>query len=215
MLIFKKINIGNIKKLYDDFAGTRKGGYLVVPRNLLEKTFETKAAFTPAQAYMYLYVRCEFCNRPGKEGLKRGQMVYTSAKLAKRFGWSGSSVRLFLRMLRDMGLVKLEVVPGLGSKLTLCFYEVLTGGQGRPVHEADRVQFAEFWKRYYALLEKDGSDYYPALSEWGRMSGKERKLAMERMERYFYSLNDMHFVKSAVSYLRYKAFLMPEDMENM
>lgn len=207
--------MGNIKKLYDDFAGTGKGGYLVVPRNLLERTFETKAVFTPAQAYLYLYVRCEFCNRPGKNGLKRGQMVYTSAELAKCFGWSGSSVRLFLRMLRDMGLVKLEVVPGLGSKLTLCFYEVLTGGHGRPVCAADRSQFSDFWKRYYALLEKDGTDYYPALSEWGRMSGEERRLAVERVERYFYSLNDMRFVKSAVSYLRHKAFLMPEDMEHL
>lgn len=62
----------SIKNLSDDFKGMGTGGYLVVPRNLLGRVLDTGTPFTPAQAYMYLYVRCEFCNRKGKEALKRG-----------------------------------------------------------------------------------------------------------------------------------------------
>ncbi|WP_418946505.1 hypothetical protein [Phocaeicola plebeius] len=63
----------SIKNLSDDFKGMGTGGYLVVPRNLLGRVLDTGTPFTPAQAYMYLYVRCEFCNRKGKEALKRGR----------------------------------------------------------------------------------------------------------------------------------------------
>lgn len=107
----------------------------------------------------------------------------------------------------------MEVVPGVKSKLTMCFYEALTGGQGRPVELKEKVAFFDFWKRYYALLERDGTDFYPALSEWNRMTGRERRLAMKHIERYFRSLSDMRFVKTAMNYLRYKAYLMPEDIE--
>lgn len=77
----------------------------------------------------------------------------------------------------------------------------------------EKVAFFDFWKRYYALLERDGTDFYPALSEWNRMTGRERRLAMKHIERYFRSLSDMRFVKTAMNYLRYKAYLMPEDIE--
>lgn len=108
----------SIKNLSDDFKGMGTGGYLVVPRNLLGRVLDTGTPFTPAQAYMYLYVRCEFCNRKGKEALKRGQMTCTSGELADRFMWSKHAVRDFLRTLRDLGVLEMEVEPhdGKGAK---------------------------------------------------------------------------------------------------
>lgn len=90
----------------------------MVPRNLLGRVLDTGTPFTPAQAYMYLYVRCEFCNRKGKEALKRGQMTCTSGELADRFMWSKHAVRDFLRTLRDLGVLEMEVEPhdGKGAK---------------------------------------------------------------------------------------------------
>lgn len=103
----------SIKKLSDDFKGMGTGGYLVVPRNLLGRVLDTGTPFTPAQAYMYLYAHCEFCNRKGKEALRRGQMTCTSGELAERFMWSKNAVRDFLRTLRDLGVLEMEVVPGV------------------------------------------------------------------------------------------------------
>lgn len=37
---------------------------------------------------------------------------------------------------------------------------------------------------------------------------------MENMLVYFRSLNNIQFVKSAPSYLKYKAFLMPENIDD-
>lgn len=205
----------NNKNLYENFTRIDRGGYLVVPRRLLHAALDTELPFTPAQAYLFLFLHCEFCNRTGKDGLKRGQMAYTYSELADRFCWSRSTVRNFLGTLKKMDVVKLEMVPGLKSKLTLCRYEALTGGHGRPVETVDKLEFFGFWKHYYELLGRDGTDYYAALSEWGRISRKEKKLAVENIERYFCSLPDIRFVKAAVNYLRFKAYVMPETEEEI
>lgn len=200
------------KNLYPKFTRMGEGGYLVVPRRLLNEALDMEGVFTPAQAYLFLFVNCEFCDRAGGLKLKRGQMAFTSGGLAKVFKWSKSAVRNFLYALKDMGVITLDVVPGVKSKLTMCYYEALTGGQGRPLETEDKLEFFTFWKNYYELLDRDGSDYYPALMEWRRLSKKDRKLAVERVERYFRSLPDIRFVKAVTNYLRCKAFLMPEDV---
>lgn len=201
----------NNKILYDKFTKIGRNGYLVVPRNLLKDMFELKGPFTEVQAYMYLYMQCEFCDRIGKDALKRGQMTCTAAELADRFCWSKSAVRRFLYHLQQMEVVKLETMAGLKSRLTLCFYEALTGGHGRPVVEKEKVEFFQFWKSYYNLLDRTGSDYYAAQSVWERMGKEERRMAVENVEAYFRSLCDMRFVKTAGNYLRFKAYVMPES----
>lgn len=197
--------------MYANFTKMGGNGYLVVPRNLLEESLKVEGPFTVAQAYLYLFMRCEFCNRKG--GLKRGQVAFTSSELAARFGWKRGAVREFIHSLQELGLVRLEVVPGVKSKLTMCFYEALTGGKGKPVEMHDKEGFLNFWRMYYELLEREGTDLYPAFSEWGRLSEGERRLAVENMERYFRSLSDIRYVKTACNYLRFKAFLMLENAE--
>lgn len=194
--------------MYADFTKIGRKGYLVVPRTLLEEALRTEASFTMAQAYLYLFMRCEFCDRKGEGALKRGQVAFTSKELAERFGWKRTTVRDYLHDLERLGVVKLEVVKGVKSIVTLCFYEALTGGRGKPMEEREQVRFMEFWKRYYDLLDREGSDLYAALAEWGRIDQKERRMAMENMELYFRSLSDIRYVKSAGNYLRFKVFLM-------
>lgn len=204
------------KNSYLKFTKIGQGGYLVVPRDLLDAALDFKGEFTPWQAYLYLFVHCAFCDQPGRNGLRRGQIAFTAAELAERFGWSHSRVRTFLRGLQQMGVVALETVPGVRSITTLCFYDALTGGKGEPVvKKQERKQFYVFWRDYYQLLGRTGTDYYQALSEWTRLTRKERAMAAERTEQYFRSLTDMRFVKVAANYLRCKAFLMPEDVEQM
>lgn len=203
----------NIEELYTCFTKIGKNGYLVVPRSLLEESLKEQESFTVGQAYLYLFMRCEFCNRKGKGALKRGQVAFTLGELAERFGWKKGTVRGFLRELKELGLVRMEVVPGVKIKLTLCFYEALTGGHGRPVEEREKEEFLHFWRTYYDLLEREGTDLYAALAEWNRMTEEEHRLAVQNMERYFRSLNDIRYVRTACNYLRLKTFLQPENVE--
>lgn len=207
----------NIMKFNKDLQGafTKIGpdGYLVVPRALLDEALKMETRFSVAQAYLYLFVHCAFCDQPKDGGLKRGQMAFTAAELAERFNWSTRIVRDFLYSLRERGIVELEQVPGVQSKLTMCFYEALTGGRGRPIDTDERKDCHAFWRRYYELLNRDATDYYATVVEWGRMTRVERALAMQNMERYFRSLNDIQYVRSAANYLKYKAYLMPENVD--
>lgn len=199
--------------LYSRFTKIGTEGYLVVPRALLNEVLNMEQPFTLAQAYLYLFVHSAFCDQP-KEGLKRGQLVFTAAELAERFKWSQWLVRRFLYNLRRMGVVELEMVPGVKSKLTMCFCEALTGGKGQPLTTGERKDCYAFWKKYYGLLGREATDYYATTLEWARMTGAERRMAMENMVGYFRSLNDVQYVKSAPNYLKYKAFLMPENIDD-
>lgn len=203
----------NTKDIFSGFTKIGKNGYLVVPRNLLEEVLCIDEPFTKAQAYLYLYMRASFCDRKGKNGLKRGQLNFTASELAKRFKWKLHAVRDFIHALRDQGVVSLEQVPGVNQQMTLCFYETLTCGHGKKVTPKEKKDFDEFWKRYYSLLDRKGTDLYSALSEWERLTAEERRLACKNMEAYFSSLNDIRFVKSAFNYLRFKTFLTLEDMD--
>lgn len=205
----------NSKYLYSKFTKIGQDGYLVVPRGLLDAALDFEGEFTPWQAYLYLFVHCAFCDQPGRNALHRGQIAFTAAELAGRFNWGVSRVRTFLHVLQKMGIVKLEMVPGVKSIMTLSYYDALTGGKGNPVKKQGRKEFFLFWKNYYQLLGRDGTDYYRALAEWTRMTQEEQTMAVEHMERYFRSLTDMRFVKAAANYLRCKAFLMPEDVEQL
>lgn len=186
----------------------------MVPRALLNEVLSVEQPYTLAQAYLYLFVHSTFCDQPKENGLKRGQMVFTAGELAERFKWSQWTVRRFLYILREMGVLELEPVPGVKSKLTMRFYEALTGGKGQPLTTGERKDCYAFWKRYYGLLDKESTDYYATALEWGRMTAEERRMALENMVAYFRSLNNVQYVKSAPNYLRYKAFLMPENIDD-
>lgn len=207
--------MGYEMKNFLSFKTMGKNGYLTVPRNLLEEVFCVDKPFTEAQAYLYLYMKASFCNRKEKMPLKRGQLTFTASVLAKRFKWKVYTLREFLHTLHKEGVIVLEQMPGVGQKVTMCFYEVLAAGRGKPIGEVDRADFNAFWKQYYSLLERQGSDLYAALSEWERITEEERRLAVQNMVPYFESLTDIRYVKTACNYLRFKVYLRPENVEKM
>lgn len=207
--------MGYEMKNFLSFKTMGKNGYLTVPRNLLEEVFCVDKPFTEAQAYLYLYMKASFCNRKGKMPLKRGQLTFTASDMAKRFNWKVYTLREFLHTLHKEGVIVLEQMPGVGQKVTMCFYEVLAAGRGKPIGEVDRADFNAFWKQYYSLLERQGSDLYAALSEWERITEEERRLAVQNMVPYFESLTDIRYVKTACNYLRFKVYLRPENVEKM
>lgn len=207
--------MGYEMKNFLSFKTMGKNGYLMVPRNLLEEVFSVDKPFTEAQAYLYLYMKASFCNRKGKRPLKRGQLTFTASVLAKRFKWKVYTLREFLHTLHKEGVIVLEQMPGVGQKVTMCFYEVLAAGRGKTIGEVDRADFNAFWKQYYSLLERQGSDLYAALSEWERITEEERRLAVQNMVPYFESLTDIRYVKTACNYLRFKVYLRPENVEKM
>lgn len=207
--------MGYEMKNFLSFKTMGKNGYLTVPRNLLEEVFCVDKPFTEAQAYLYLYMKASFCNRKGKMPLKRRQLTFKTSDMAKRFNWKVYTLREFLHTLHKEGVIVLEQMPGVGQKVTMCFYEVLAAGRGKPIGEVDRADFNAFWKQYYSLLERQGSDLYAALSEWERITEEERRLAVQNMVPYFESLTDIRYVKTACNYLRFKVYLRPENVEKM
>lgn len=197
------------------FKKVGKNGYLMVPRNLLEEVFSMDKPFTEAQAYLYLYMKASFCNRKGKMPLKRGQLTFKTSDMAKRFNWKVYTLREFLHTLHKEGVIVLEQMPGVGQKVTMCFYEVLATGREKPTSESEQADFNEFWKQYYSLLDRQGYDLYAALSEWEKLTEEEKRLAVQNMVPYFESLTDIRFVKTACNYLRFKVYLRPENVEKM
>jgi hypothetical protein len=67
--------------------------------------------------------------------------------------------------------------------------------------------FNEFYDKYKAITNLPKTDMAATKKYWKALKVKERKLALDNIQKYFDSLNDKKYCKIARTYLSSKAFL--------
>ena len=73
--------------------------------------------------------------------------------------------------------------------------------------KAAKEQFDFFWEEYHRITLLPKENIAKAQREWKKLSGKEQKLALERIEDYYFHQTKANYLLHAATYLSNKAFL--------
>lgn len=193
-------------------------------------------AFTDALAYVYLLCNANYTETEAPDGVRvpRGVMYVTKTELLCALGWYRSKLDRFLDGLKRAGLLEMERVRS-GYLLRMLEYEqtcartalrgrqeddrratgvpaAAPGGTAAPAGETEdggqRVPaFEEFWEQYHYVVGRQPVDRYVAERCWNELTAAERILAVTEIERYYFSLPDVSFARTAHNYLRCKSFV--------
>lgn len=194
-------------------------GYVMVSRALLMSMCEKQGAangdeeaFLRVLTHVNYKTKVAWCN--GVEvTCARGESVISFMGWADILGWRRGHVRRFFERCIAQGLV--EKVPGdCLSHIRIPGYDAWTGNSGEKKKVEKKVD--EIFERF---IDKYGEVTHIRIESkalvgklWKKLSTRERELALERIEDYYYSLSDIRYCRSAAKYLDLKIF--NEDFTN-
>ena len=137
----------------------------------------------------------------------RGESVISYSQWAEILGWSlGRTRRCFIRLITNGSI---ELVKGdCASHIRIPAYDVWTGKRknGTAADSTVEESFGLFWNEYHETTRMPRQNREGALREWKRLSQKERKMALENIDDYFFHLRDTKYCRQAVKYLADKMF---------
>ena len=101
-------------------------GWISIHRKILEHWIWTAKPYSKGQAWLDLLLKAshektDFLYSESLIHLNRGQVVVSHRKLSETWGWSKDKVSRFLTLLKNEGMVKIEVRHGV-SIITICEY---------------------------------------------------------------------------------------------
>ena len=100
------------------------GGWIRLHRKLADRPIWTQEKFTKGQAWVDLILQASYQDHVEIQGnsfltVKRGQLFTSQALLSKRWRWNRETVRLFLRLLRDLNMVAIRTAKETETGYTL------------------------------------------------------------------------------------------------
>lgn len=138
---------------------------------------------------------------------KRGESVISFHHWSEILGWSiGRTRRFFERWMADGNIEK--VAGSSLSHIRIPGYDVWTGKKitENASESALKASFSEFWNEYHEVTHMPGQGRESAFKVWKKLSRADRKLAMERIEDYYYHLRDTKHCRQATGYLEGELF---------
>ncbi|WP_288259798.1 hypothetical protein [uncultured Bacteroides sp.] len=187
-------------------------GYVMIPRDLLLKAFdEHPEAGGDMDAFLRILTYVNYAEavvkRESREVLcARGESVISYSQWAEILGWSLGRTRCFIRLITNGSI---ELVKGdCASHIRIPAYDVWTGKRknGTAADSTVEESFGLFWNEYHETTRMPRQNREGALREWKRLSQKERKMALENIDDYFFHLRDTKYCRQAVKYLADKMF---------
>jgi len=191
-------------------------GYIVLPKVALKAHLASKRRIPgDLEAILILLMHVNYSDTVYDIHHKevcchRGEAVYNFTQWARFFGWTRPrTVRFFTRMRKE-GIIRL--ISEQQSILHICVvdYDIWTG-QNRLAREQKQTlyeqEFLEFWEKYHNTLHVKRRNIGRAQSEWRKLSDEDRRLAIQHIEDFYYSVEDVRFIPQASTYLADKAFL--------
>lgn len=192
----------------------------MVSRALLLTMYEKQGmAITDEEAFLRVLTHANFRNAiVGYNGVEipcsRGESVISYMGWADILGWKrGHTRRFFERCIAD-GLIQ-QVKDSCPSHIRIPNYDAWTGkpakekkiltakdAANKPLEES----LQQFIERYSEVTHLLAETKDRLRSLWKKLSTRERENALERIEDYYYSLNNTKYCYQAARYLEYKIF---------
>lgn len=188
-------------------------GYVMIPRDLLLRAFdEHPEAGGDMEAFLRILTYVNYAEAVVKRESKevvcaRGESVISYSQWAEILGWSfGRTRRCFMRLVAN-GYIE-QVEGDCTSHIRIPAYDVWTGKRnpGIVVDSTVEEAFGLFWDEYHETTRMPRQNREGALREWKRLSQKDRKMALEHIDDYFFHLRDTKYCRQAMKYLADKLF---------
>ena len=201
-----------------------RAGYVMVSRALLMEIYKKQgAALTDEEAFLRVLMHVNYksvtINSCGVEvNCKRGESLITYMGWADILGWTrGHPRRFFDRCIAD-GTI--EQVPGDSpSHIRIPGYDAWTGQPaGKAMTESADATAKRKTKELLEESMQRFIDHYSEVTHlvaensgrirclWKKLSIAERELAYQRVEDYYYGLNNTNYCYQAAKYLEYRVF---------
>lgn len=191
----------------------------MVSRALLVSMCEKQgAAKSDEEAFLRVLVHVNYqakvvwCN--GTEVIcARGESAISFIGWADILGWTRGRVRRFFERCIAGGLIE-KVPDNCPSHIRIPAYDAWTGNPAEKKKGEKKVdEVLEQFIHKYGEVTRVRIESKALVSKlWKKLSVHERELALERIEDYYYSLNDVRYCRSAAKYLELKIF--NEDFTN-
>ena len=188
-------------------------GYVMIPRDLLLRAFdEHPEAGGDMEAFLRILTYVNYAEAVVKRESKevvcaRGESVISYSQWAEILGWSfGRTRRCFMRLVAN-GYIE-QVEGDCTSHIRIPAYDVWTGKRkpGTAVDSTVEEAFGLFWDEYHETTRMPLQNREGELREWKRLSQKDRKMALEHIDDYFFHLRDTKYCRQAMKYLTDKLF---------
>jgi len=155
-------------------------GFIFLYRKLRENTlWQEDRVFSKAEAWidMLLEVRWKkgdpsqvvIGNKTHECGL--GQSLKSTVTWARRWRWSRKKVRTFFRILESMGMIKVEILPKVSTRITICNYDSYQSTNGDDAHQMPIICPSDA----HQMPIKCQSDAHQMPTEEEGKEGKERE----------------------------------------
>ncbi|MCI1683901.1 MAG: hypothetical protein LKI39_15310 [Bacteroides sp.] len=194
----------------------KEQGYIILPKTYLKKYFNTKI-FRHGQLEDILkiilhvnYSDTVYTIKQKEILCHRGEAVRSYAQWGTFFGWTRQRTTRFINKLQQAGVIKILSTNKDLLHIRVIDYDVWMGREfipKQPGQEQTEQTFREFWEKYHDTLCVKRRNIGRAQTEWMKLSEKDRQLATESIENFYYSIEDTRFIPQASTYLADKAFL--------
>ena len=196
-------------------------GYVMVSRALLMEVYGKQgAALTDEEAFLRVLVHVNHKSEKtccGKDEVicQRGESLISCKGWADILGWSRGRTRRFFERILAEGLI--EQVPGnLPTHIRILAYDAWTGwraGKKEPgtapakkLKDAFTESLQDFIAHYSEVTQLPAENSGRMAGLWKKLSTGERKQAYDKVDPYYFSLNNTNFCYQAAKYLEYKIF---------
>jgi len=191
------------------------GGFFLIPRDFFRMIIRQKSLIvTDELAYVILLFVTRFT---ASEQMERGESDLSLEQWSQLFRWTKWRTRCFLNTLLDDGVLT-ERYIGRKRILRAVYYEEVCGKSvacAPPVYTEwpegalnhTEESFERFWKHYHEVnycLKPSHKDL--ALKAWRKLSLEDRQMAYENVQRYWFTMTNIHHSRRAYNYLRFRCF---------
>lgn len=190
-----------------------KKGYILFPKVLFEEQMKAnKKANGHFDAFLLVlthvnYSQTDCCIGGQHFACMRGESIMSINHWAAIFGWGRSRTRYFFNKMFDEGIIE-KVANPYSTHIRVSDYDLLTGKAEPEARKRGMAgkEFDAFWEKFHDLTQQPKLNIGRAKREWKKLSERERKLASENIEEYYYHLDKIKYCQQAATYLSNKSF---------
>lgn len=186
----------------------------MVSRALLLDIYEKRgAADGEKEAFLRVLIHVNYRDATVLHGgvqvaCHRGESVISFLGWSDILGWTRAHTRRFFEHCFAEGSIE-KVAGDLPSHIRVPGYDLWTGNPGGKKQPGERLvdeALQAFMARYSEVTHLPIENKGQVSRAWKRLSTRERELATERIEDYYYSLDNVQYCYRAVRYLESKVF---------
>lgn len=189
------------------------GGYIRLPRALVNMIFDCIDSCKPCWVYLWMLTKAAYgtISKSNHVILNRGEIELNVIKMTEIFKCSDVYLYRIINQFVKQGLIrkKNEEVYELPMYDKHCCYIM----DKKAFVDQSKLQgsFKEFWTVYHRFLNIPETDRYRTERMWAKMSPDEREQALQYIQNYKAYTKGHNYKKSAYNYLKDKMYYTKKE----